>query len=240
MSTGATADSAGVAGKEQSDGEHSALHRTWSAMSPRQRRGLLLLLIASAGAVLSFVTVLQYTASVAEQLGPRRPVVVVAREVPAYAPILEADLQVRLVPVVFAPPAALDSADAVSGRVSPVALPAGTFLQDAALVDPPALAAGERAVTVLATGEQSLARSLAVGDVLDVVAGYPGSARGEATARVEVDAARVLSVAPPKDEEDAVFVTLAVSPADGLALARAQASDASVVVVRHPPQEVEP
>lgn len=210
-------------------------------MSPRQRRGLLLLLAAALGGILTVLAVVQYTASVAAQLGPRRPVVVVARDVPAYAVPTAEDLEVRDVPQVFAPAGALSSPSQVAGRVSPVALPAGTFLQEAVLVPPPALRADERAVTVLAGGEQSLGRSIAVDDVLDVIAGYAEGSGPRATATVEVEGARVLAVTAPRDDAgDGVFVTLAVSRDDALALARARAADAAVVVVRRPPTEVEP
>lgn len=209
-------------------------------MSPRQRRGLLLLLLSAVAAALAVVTVVQYTADVAAQLGPRRPVVVVVRDVPAYALLAPDDVEVRQVPVVFAPPSALSSPGQLDGRVSPVPLPPGTFLQDAALVPEPALDAGQRAVTVLAGGEQSLGYTLAVGDVVDVIVGYPRRTGDDALARVELAQVPVLAVRPAGEGDPGVYVTFAVSPTDALALARGLTAGATVVVVRRPPLEVEP
>lgn len=208
-------------------------------MSPRQRQGLVLLVLSVVGAVVTFASVLRYTDGVSRQLGPRQGVVVVGRDVPAYAAITEQDLQVRQVPVVFAPPAALASPADVGGRVSPVPLRAGTFLQAAMLVEPPAVRPGERAVTVLAGGEMSLGGSVSVGDVIDVIAAYPASNRDPVTARVEIGGARVLDVAGELTERaQGLWMTLAVAPDDALALARAQAAKATVVVVRRPVGEV--
>lgn len=207
-------------------------------MSPRQRQGLVLLVLSVVGALATFVAVLRYTDGVSRQLGPRQDVVVVARAVPAFVPLAEADLQVRQVPVVFAPPGALVSADEASGRVSPVPLAPGTFLQTPMLVDPPALRPGERAVTILAGGEMSFGGSVAVADVIDVIAAYDGPGGTTASARVEIEGARVLAVAGRlSDASDGVWLTLAVAPDDALSLARAQAARATVVVVRRPAGE---
>jgi Flp pilus assembly protein CpaB len=210
-------------------------------MSPRQRRGALLVVLAGLAAVLCVAAVVQYTADVSAQLGPRRPVVVLAREVPAYTAIDSTDVELRQVPVIFAPDGALSSPAQLTGRVSPVALPPGTLLQEAALVPPPVLAPGERAVTVLAGGEQSLGYTLAAGDVVDVIAGYPRRSRDEDPVRVELEQVSVLVVTPVRSGvAEGVFVTLAVSTTEALALGRALTADATLVVARRPPEEVEP
>lgn len=204
-------------------------------MSPRQRRGLLLLGLAVLGAVAAFVTVLGYTQSVAAQLGPRRAVVVLVRDVGPFERIDASSLATREVPVVFAPPGALASTDAVGRRVSPLPLPAGTFLQDSSLTDPPTLAPGQRAVTMAMDGVTSIGGTIAVGDVVDVVAGYRDGRT--ATSKVEIAGVGVLAVTRAADRPDVRLVTLALSQEQTLALARVRASSGTVLVGRFPPTE---
>ena len=185
-------------------------------------------------AVATFVAVLGYTRTVEAQLGPRRPVVVVARDIPAYRPISADDLRVRQVPRVFLPDGAVATAEAALGKVSPLSLPAGTWLQAAQLTDPPLLRIGERAVTLASDGEMSLARSLKVGDVVDVVAAYD---RPQQRTTVEAKDARVIAVSYPA-KGDKSWVTLAVTEEETLALAKARASAQAVFVGRVPETEV--
>ncbi|MGF1647270.1 MAG: Flp pilus assembly protein CpaB [Kineosporiaceae bacterium] len=205
-------------------------------MSPRQRRGLVILGLAVVGAVVSFLAVVGYTQGVARQLGPRQGVVVAAADIEPYAPIDAASLEVIQVPEVFAPPDALTSVEEVSGRVSPLPLPAGTYLQDPSLTDPPVLVFGERAVTLFADVEASLGGTVQVDDIVDIVAAYPQDQGVESV--VVVEAARVIAVGRVDPEDLSQVVTLAVSPEDIRQLARARASAEALVVSRLSPDEV--
>lgn len=201
-------------------------------MSPRQRRGLLLLLAGLIGLAGTFLAVLDYTRSVARQLGPVQPVIVAARDIAAYTPLREDSFEVRRVPVAFAPPDAVTRLEEVRGLVSPVRLPVGTFVQRAGLTQPPALRFGERAVTVTADIEMTVGGSLRPGDVVMVMAaGRSGSA---ARGYVVVEAAPVLAVSA--QERDGTAVTLALAREDALRLTEAKASG-GLVLGRFPPLE---
>lgn len=204
-------------------------------MSPRQRRGLLILAMAVLGAVATFAAVLSYTQTVSQQLGPRRPVVVLVRQVSQYQPIDAGSLDVRLIPTVFAPPGALSSVQEVAGRVSPLPLPAGTFLQNSTLMTLPSLQFGQRAVTVQADPEMSVGQTISVNDVVDVVAAYRDGTK--VTSLLQVSGARVLAVKRPDPDKDAMFVTMALSQSQARGLAAAQARSATFLIGRLPPNE---
>lgn len=201
-------------------------------MSPRQRRGALMLFLALLGALATYLSIVQYTRAVAAQLGPRRDVVVVRQDIGAFDPIDAARLDVVSVPVVFAPPGALSSPADVKGRVSPLRLPQGTFVQAASLMEPPRLVYGERAVTVSADLEISVGQSLQINDVVMVVAAYRNGS--EVTSAVVVEGARVIAVRQPDPTRPQVLVTLALDTDQVLSLARARAGATTLVVGRFP------
>lgn len=163
-------------------------------MNPRQRRGVALLTASVLGAVGVFAAVSRYTASVAEQLGPTRPVLSLARDVPAYESIGRDDLTVIEIPVVFTTDAQLSRYDEVAGRVPAVRLAAGARLQDDVLVRRPTARSGEREVTVNVGVEASIAATLQPEDRVDIVAAYAASGKQKPYARITVSGARVLRV----------------------------------------------
>ncbi len=201
-------------------------------MSPRQRRGLIMLVLAVVGLVGTFLSVLQYTRDVSAQLGPRQDVVVIRREVDAFLPIDEASLDVVSVPVVFAPPGALTAVGDVRGRVSPLPLPAGTFVQAASLIPPPALVYGERAVTLSADPEMSVGQALRPNDIVLVVAAVKQGPK--TTSTVVVKGARVIAVRRPDPNKENVLVTLALSEKQTLDVARARGAGAKLIVGQFP------
>jgi pilus assembly protein CpaB len=208
-------------------------------MSPRQRRGLVTLLLAGVGAVLTFLAILTYTENVAAQLGPRRPVLVLSQDVGAFQAITEDSVTVKQVPIVFAPPTSFATVAEIGGKVSPVSLPAGTFLQAANLMPRPSLGPGQRAVTIAADAEMSVGRTVAVNDVVDVYAAY--RVPTGAVPKLEVTGVRVLATKIPDPAKDGILVTVAVTEEQALSLTRARAAAVRILVGRYPAdQEVLP
>jgi pilus assembly protein CpaB len=165
-------------------------------MNPRQRRGVVLLLLSVIGAVGVFSAVSRYTASVAEQLGPTRPVLTLARDLPAYERLRESDVTVVEVPVMWTTGNQLARWDQVAGRVPVTTLLAGSRLQQDVLVEVPAAKAGEREFTVNVGVEASIAAVLAPDDRVDIVAAYAPAGKQKAYAQITVSGARVLRVKP--------------------------------------------
>lgn len=175
-------------------------------MNPRQRRGVVLLLVSVVGAVGVFSAVSRYTASVAEQLGPTRPVLTLARDLPAYERLRESDVTVVEVPVMFTTENQLARWDQVAGRVPVTLLAAGSRLQQDVLVEVPRAKAGEREVTVNVGVEASIAAVLTPEDRVDIVAAYAPGGKQKPYAQITVSGARVLRVKPlvegPKSSRD--------------------------------------
>ena len=195
-------------------------------MNPRQRRGVVLTALSFVGAVGVFTAVSGYTASVARQLGPTRPVLVLVRDVPSYTPIEEADLETRRVPEIYTSGTDLSDLDQTVGLVPAAPMLAGSRVQRDALVPVPATLRGEREITVNVGVEASIAAVLEPGDRVDVIAAYKAKGNAKSRAEVTVSNARVLRVnrlqLPTGEEPEAgvldgdttLAVTFALIPAD--------------------------
>jgi pilus assembly protein CpaB len=164
------------------------------AMNPRQRRGAYLIVVSVLGAVGVFSGVSQYTASVARQLGPTRPVLALSRDVPAYRPLSPADVEAQTVPEMFAARSDLAGFEEICGRVPATSLRRGTRLQDDVLVPVPSARPGEREITVNVGVEASVAAVLQPEDRVDIVAAYVEGGDRRPYAHVTVSGARVLRV----------------------------------------------
>jgi pilus assembly protein CpaB len=193
-------------------------------MNPRQRRGVILIVISVIGALAIFSGVSRYTASVARQVGPTRSVLELTRDLPAYRALTQGDVHTRAVPVMFATESELTSFAEVRGRVLATPLSAGTRLQRDVLVPAPAARPGEREITVNVGVEASVAAALRPEDRVDVVAAYDPGGTATPYAQVTVSNARVLRVerlaaAGGKQEnalsgDTVLAVTFALLPAD--------------------------
>ena len=214
-------------------------------MNPRQRRGALLVVVALAGAVAVFASVLSFVSSVSARVGPLVGVVALSHDVAAFTAITPADVTVVEVPRQWAPAGAVLDAAAVVGLVSPSALPAGTYAQAGMFETSPGVADGYREVAILVDAETGVAGKVSAGDRVDVIAttaadapgggagtGTAGAPTAPATAQVWVQDALVLNVGVVQDvqadttggltEGKAVPVTFALPVADALRLAYAE------------------
>ncbi len=203
-------------------------------MITRRRRGMILLAVAGAGVVVTFLSVLSYTQEVASRLGPTQTVVTTSRDIPPWTPITTEDVSVLSVPVRFAPAGALGSTGDVVGQVSPMRMPTGTFVLTSSIVDPPRLAPDEREVTLQADGEVSFGGTIAVDDVVDITAVYSDSGFEP----VVLIPGRVLAVHAATAERGDTLVSLAVQPDGVTEIARARAAADAIIVARQAPSEV--
>jgi Flp pilus assembly protein CpaB len=187
-----------------------------------------------------FVAVSSYTASVARQLGPTRPVLTLARNVPAYQQLTPADLIERNVPQMYTSNTELASFGQIGGRVPAVGLRQGAPLQDGALVDVPVARRNEREMTVDVGIQDSIAAALGPDDRVDIVAAYRSKGEKPAYAAVVVAGARVLRVTPiprpagASNSDTRLAVTFALSTKQVQAVALAQAVADSLRLVLQP------
>jgi pilus assembly protein CpaB len=169
-------------------------------LNPRQRQGLLLVVVAAAGMVAVFALIASYVANVSKQVGPKVNVLVLSSPVAQYQPLSPNEMAERSVPAKWAPPNALHDPSEAAGLVAGAQLPRGTELEAGMLVAPPALRPGEREIAVMVDPETGVAGQVSPGSVVDIIATFqannsiPGSKN---SAKVIVAGAHVLSVGTP-------------------------------------------
>lgn len=165
-------------------------------MNPRQRRGVLLLVAAAAGAIAVFVSISGYVADVRALVGPDRGVVALGAEVERYQPITDDMLRVVEMPRRFVPDGALGRDEVIAG-VAAVDMPAGTILQQGMVVTPPALDDDESEIAIVVDAETGVGGNVRAGDYVDIYATFaPEEGRPACEARLVTDAL-VLGVGAP-------------------------------------------
>ncbi|HVM36019.1 MAG TPA: Flp pilus assembly protein CpaB [Actinomycetota bacterium] len=173
-------------------------------MNPRQRRGMLLLLVAITGAAAVFVSISNYVADVRALVGPDLGVVALGSEVERYQPITDDMLRVIEMPERFVPEGALARDDVIAG-VAAADMPAGTILQQGMVVAPPALNEDESEIAITVDAETGVGGNIRTGDYVDIYATFAGEdRRPSCEARLVTDAlilgVGIPSEAAPEDE----------------------------------------
>ena len=144
-------------------------------MNPRQRQGLMLVVIAAAGLLGVFLLIADYVSSVSKQVGAKISVVTLAAPLNPYQPVSPNMLREVSLPQKWAPRNALTDPDQLIGLVSQVSLSTGTYLQQGMLEPAPAVAQGQRAMEVAVNAETGAGLQIQPGDVVDILASYQGS-----------------------------------------------------------------
>jgi pilus assembly protein CpaB len=171
-------------------------------MNPRQRQGLMLVVIAAAGLLGVFLLIADYVSSVSKQVGAKITVVTLVSSLSPYQPVQPNMLGEISVPQKWAPRDAVTDPDQLVGLVSQVALSAGTELQQGMLEPAPGLSQGQRAMSVMVDAGSGVGLQIQSGDLVDVLAAYQGSTQASGAlahnrAEVVVPSVRVLSIELP-------------------------------------------
>src|SRR5690606_38281286 len=126
-------------------------------MNPRQRRGVLLMIVAAFGAIAVFLTIVSYVNTLNRELGTYRTVLRLTQDVDPYRPITEDMVEPSEVRAKFFDEdlflSVLASAHEAlsqpgSEPVSATFLHAGTLLQKSMVIPAPALEIGEREIAI--------------------------------------------------------------------------------------------
>lgn len=186
-------------------------------MNPRQRQGVLLVVIAAAGLIGVFALVANYVSGVSKQVGPKVDVLTLVRPVQAYQPVMSNDLGVVSLPEKWVSSTALRDASQALGQISQVPLPAGTELQQGMLNGQPSLQPGQREFAIPVDQTTGVASQVQVGSTVDVVATFSGNNQSgsgsQNSARVVVAGIKVLLTAQPSSNTSTSgVVTLALTP----------------------------
>lgn len=202
-------------------------------MNPRQRRGVLLLLVTLLGAVLTFIGISSYVGSVASQVGPMTQVLRLTADVQGLHSLTADEVEVVEVPERWAPAHAIKSLGQVEGLVTGGAYAAGTIVQAGMLEEPPGLQEGYREVSIMVDAETGVAGRIRSGDYVDIIATVEDPNTKERTAQVIVQNAVITDVGVVTDvtnadvegnlkDNKAVPVTFALTTADSLKVAYAE------------------
>lgn len=217
-------------------------------MNPRQRRGVVLLVVAALGAVGVFFAVATYVAGVRSEAGELVFVYRLADDVPAFQAISPDLLEQVAIPRAAMPPSALRSAEDMRGFVAGTDLAAGSFVQNDMLVPNPGLAPGEREVAILVDAETGVAGRIGPQRRVDIYATFEGE--DARCAALLVPGARIVAVGGQREErvrgedeggaqeEDEVLpVTFALGPAGARKLVYAESFAQEVRLALVPPRE---
>jgi len=177
-------------------------------MKGRRRRSLAFLLAAGLAAATAAAIADGYGESVARGYGELRPVVVASADLPAGKAVDPASLELRRVPVRFAPPGALGSPAEAVGMEAAARVPAGAYLLAAQLRPPRrpgelggALGGGRRPVEIAVSGADALlvTGGQPVGSAVDVVVTTEPSGAGGGRTYVAASAVPLLALGPGEE-----------------------------------------
>lgn len=216
-------------------------------MNPRQRRGVLFMLVALVIAGGVFLVVFQYVASVGSAVGPTTTVYRAAEPIQAYETITAEALVEDEVPTRWLSDSAQVGAEDLIDRKVGVALAEGSMVTSDVLVPQSDLSPTEREIAIQVDAVTGIAGRVEPGDFVDIYAVFADVPGLPQQVRVLVRSVRVVSVSGQQtvqeqdelSEQTVVPVTLALEPNDALAVTYAAAFAAEVRLVGLPTGTVE-
>jgi pilus assembly protein CpaB len=222
-------------------------------MSPRQRRGALLVALSAIGVIAVIAIVAVYVSDVRSEVEPKATWLQLTRAVEENDAITDVMVEDTEVPEHWMPETALTDPSALLGKVAASDLEAGSYLQRGMLQAPPAIEPGERELAILVGADTGVAGRIAPGDFVDILATFPEREDLAQHARILVPSARIITVGLPKEvpDEDVpatgtpttqeVFpVTFAVTPKEGQVVGYAESFAEDVRLMLQPAGESRP
>ena len=141
-------------------------------MNPRQRRGVMMIVVAVVGAIAVFFAVLSYVNNIESEVGDKVQAWRLTSDVPQYQAIPLDSVEEIEMPARWLPDTAVRSLDDLVGKVAAANIPSGTLLQSSTVIAAPEVEPGTRAVTILVDAESGVAGKLTPGAQVDVWATF--------------------------------------------------------------------
>lgn len=206
-------------------------------MNPRQRRGVLLMLLAGIGAVLVTLLVITYSSNMRAELGEMRSVLRLTTDVAQFERVTPDMVVEEEIPAAGLGEAqdflshASELEDGEQLPVAAVALNEGALLQGSMLTFSPDLREGEREIAIMVNAETGVAGKIDRGSVVDVYGVQQASEGGPPCAMRILTEQTVLEIGELTSDTDAetgvsegvVPVTFRLTPQDTLRLTYAEA-----------------
>ena len=197
-------------------------------MNPRQRRGIVLILVSLVVAAATFFVVMRYVASVNSQVGTRVTVYQASTPIEAYTPLSAQNLTPIEVPKRWVADSAILTLDELVGRRVGFRLNTGSTVSSDMLIPSPSLNRNEREVAINVNAVTGVAGRVRPGDRVDIYAVFGDVPGLPKTVKVLARDIRVVSIAGQQtvvqqstqgtNEQQVVPVTLALVPTDAMAV----------------------
>ena len=203
-------------------------------MNPRQRRGVLLILVTVLGAVVTFVAMFSYVQSISSQVGPMTTVLKLSQQVNELKEVTAAEVVTEQVPKRWVPDDAIHDVNDLKGKVAAANLNKGAVLQTSMLQDPPQLTEGYREVSIMIDAETGVAGKVTPGSRVDIVSTVEDPNTKAQKAEIIIQNALITEVGVTtkvqdkdengnfSEEKDSVPVTFSLTPEQSLKLAYAE------------------
>jgi pilus assembly protein CpaB len=174
-------------------------------VTPRQRKGVLLLVLAGLGLVAVFVLVAGYVADVRKDVEPKVGVLALRGDVARNEPLSAAMVKTVWLPERWAPRNAVRDPDALAGLVASADFPGGSVVQRGMATNPPQLSPKQREIAILVDAETGVAGKIGPGSTVDIVATFGGDQQRGIKPRSEilVPGARIIEVGSARTRGDA-------------------------------------
>jgi pilus assembly protein CpaB len=153
-----------------------------------------LILLAVVGAVAVFMSVTQYVADVRAEVGDKVPVMRLTHGVAENEEVPFEAVEEVLVPARWISDTALPAGSDLTGLVAAGDLPAGSYLQEGMLKEPPEIQPGEREIAILVDADTGVAGKIGPGNFVDIWATFPATEVTEACSAVVVPRAKIIQV----------------------------------------------
>lgn len=213
-------------------------------MNPRQRRGLLFILMSIGLAAVVFIAVSSYVSQVESQVGSTTTVYKVSQPVDAFQPLGASNLEAFEVPERWTADTAVGNLQELEGRRTGFPLETGTIITSDMLIPSTDLSETEREIAINVDSVTGVAGRVRPGDRVDVYAVFaevPGLAP---QVRVLVEDVRIVSISGQLTvqntaegasvTQDVIPVTLALEAEDSLSVTYATAFAEEVRLVALP------
>ncbi|MCB5178436.1 Flp pilus assembly protein CpaB [Streptomyces antimicrobicus] len=202
-------------------------------MNPRQRRGVILLLLSVLCALAAFAGVLSVIGDVNAKVGPEVVAYEVKSGIAPYTPLNPGHFEEVRIPRRWLPETAVTDLDALRDKITVVQLTKGTLLQSDMLVDRPKLQPGEQEIAIMIDAATGVAGKIRSGDRVNILATFNGARETDPDRSVIIVAnARVIAVGAltpvektggdRKGPQEAVPITFALNTKDTQRVAYAE------------------
>lgn len=197
-------------------------------MNPRQRRGLVLVVISALVALATFFVVTSYVASVNTQVGSRVTVYRATQAIEAYTPLSASNLEPVEVPSRWTAKSNVLTLSQLQGRRVGFRINAGSTVSSDMLIPSSSLNRDEREVAIDVNPVTGVAGRVRPGDRVDIYAVFGDVPGLPKSVRVLTRDVRVVSIAGQQtvtqqtdsgtDQQRVIPVTLALVPEDAMAV----------------------